>query len=80
MRAQRTAQRTARNHLSKYAKQASEIRLTVKSPAELMAEQANDAADERLVVNGTPLRSSGLTITETPKTPKRKIRGIFDVD
>jgi len=76
MRAQRTAQRTARTHLSKFAKEASEIRQMVKSPAELAAEESNNAADERLVVNGSPL----VTIVDTPKTPKRKIRSIFDVD
>jgi transposase InsO family protein len=80
MRAQRSAQRTARNHLTKYAKEASEIRLIVKSPAELMAEEASNSVDERLVVNGSPLRSSVLSIVDTPKTPKRKIRSIFDVD
>jgi hypothetical protein len=76
MRAQRTAQRTARTHLSKYAKEASEIRQIVKSPAELMAEETATADDDRRVVNGQTLRS----ISETPKTPKRKIRSIFDVD
>ena len=76
MRAQRTAQRTARNHLTKFAKEASEIRQTVKSPAELAAEES-EYADERLVVNGDPIQTSTLSIV---KTPKRKIRGIFDVD
>ena len=76
MRAQRTAQRTARNHLTKFAKEASEIRQTVKSPAELAAEESK-YADERLVVNGDPIQTSTLSIV---KTPKRKIRGIFDVD
>jgi len=79
MRAQRTAQRTARNHLTKYAKEASEVRHTVKSPAELMAEEANNSAvDERKVVNGSPIRV--FPLPETSKIPKRKIRGIFDVD
>jgi len=77
MRAQRTAQRTARNHLTKFAKEASEIRQIVKSPAELAAEKADNAADERLVVNGDPIQTSTLSLV---KTPKRKIRSIFDVD
>jgi len=77
MRAQRTAQRTARTHLTKFAKEASEIRQTVKSPAELAAEQAKEAADERLVVNGDPIQASPLSIVNAPK---RKIKGIFDVD
>jgi transposase InsO family protein len=80
LRAQRTAQRTARNHLSKYAKQASEIRQSVKSPAELMAEEALTFVDERLVVNGSSVHSSVLSIVEMPKSPKRKIRSIFDID
>jgi transposase InsO family protein len=77
MRAQRTAQRTARNHLTKFAKEASEIRQIVKSPAELAAEESNNAADERLVINGDPIMTSKLSLV---KTPKRKIKGIFDFD
>jgi hypothetical protein len=77
MRAQRTAQRTARAHLSKYAKDASNIRQITKSPAELAAEETKNMADERLVVNGDPIQTSTLSLV---KTPKRKIRGIFDVD
>ena len=72
IRAQRSAQRTARTHLSKYAKEASEIRQVIKSPAQLMAEQARDEAvpaleaEERLVVNGAPL------------PPKKKYKNLFD--
>jgi hypothetical protein len=80
MRAQRTAQRTARTHLTKYAKEASEIRQIVKSPAELAAEESNNAVDEQMVVNGDPVRFTIPGIVESPKIPKRKIRGIFDVD
>jgi transposase InsO family protein len=77
MRAQRIAQRTARTHLTKFAKEASEIRRIVKSPAELAAEESKNTADERLVVNGDPIQAPVLSIA---KTPKRKIKGIFDVD
>jgi putative transposase len=77
IRAQRTAQRTARTHLSKYAKEASEIRQIAKSPAQLMAE-ASTTEDDRLVVNGDLIsRPHTALVTEFPK---RKIKGIFDVD
>jgi vacuolar-type H+-ATPase subunit E/Vma4 len=79
MRAQRTAQRTARTHLTKFAKEASEIRQAVKSPAELAAGKAQAMAEERMVVGGEPIAEK-----EHPElklvTPKRKIRGIFDID
>ncbi|GHV93222.1 hypothetical protein AGMMS50268_37250 [Spirochaetia bacterium] len=80
MRAQRKAQKTARNHLSKFARNASEIRQSIKSPAELMAEEVTNAQDERQVVNGDPLSGPALQISEFPKPKKKKYKGIFDVD
>ncbi|MDR1587273.1 MAG: hypothetical protein LBS57_07450, partial [Treponema sp.] len=70
-----------RSHLAKYAKDASDIRQAVKSPAALRAEAMAVAGEERQVVNGDPVPAPASTLTLVPSKPaKRKIRGIFDVD
>jgi transposase len=78
IRSQRTAQRTARSHLAKFAKDASDIRQAAKSPAELYAEEA------RKVVGGEPIAEDTPRIislaTPDAKPAKRKIKRIFDVD
>jgi hypothetical protein len=74
----KSAKKKARAHLQDYAKRAAEVRNEKKTPYELYVEQtAETNEDMRLVVNGDPIQTPALSIV---KTPKRKIRGIFDVD
>jgi transposase InsO family protein/transposase len=80
IRSQRTAQRTARSHLAKFAKDASDIRQAAKSPAALRAEAEAATADGRLVAGGDPLPAQTSGFALAPKPAKRKIKGIFDVD
>jgi transposase InsO family protein/transposase len=63
IRAQRTAQRAARAHITKYAKENLRI---VKSPAELMAEQAASAVitEERIAVGEVPKRKKYINILD----------------
>jgi len=72
LRAQRTAQRKARGHLAKHARDAAIIRL-VKSPAELMAEEAAAKAEEAGPA-AMPIAAGG----ESHAPKRKKYKGIFD--
>ena len=72
----KAAQKKTRAHLYEYGKGAEEIRATVKSPFEILAEQAQGREvfeEERLVVNGLPLSKPELTLVEKPRSKLIKI-------
>jgi hypothetical protein len=72
------AKKEARQFPAKYNKKKAEYdQQEYKAPAELYAEEVRKVAGGDPVIPETAPR---LTLVDTPKPAKRKIKGIFDVD
>jgi transposase InsO family protein len=69
--------KAARRHLDEYAEDARRIRQAAKTPAEQYADEARKAAGgEDFTINAAP----GPVLADREEKPKRKYKGIFDID